>query len=276
MSNALFSGSRVALAAAALLAALSTDARAQWVSHPTPGLPRTATGAGDLSAPIPRTPDGRPDLSGIWQADPDPDGRPGGVENGIAPRHFISVTSRNPAEVPFQPWAREVALTRLARNGKDDPSSNCEPIGVPRYDSFPSPYKIIQLSGLTIVLHEYDTTFRQIFTDGRSFPVDPQPSWMGYSVGRWEGDTLVVETVGFNDRSWLDVMGHAHSEAMRVVERFTRLDLGHMRIDVTIDDPKTYTRPLTFTQEQHLLPDTELIESFCVENEKDRSHLVDK
>jgi hypothetical protein len=196
------------------------------------------------------------------------------VENGIAPRHFISVTSRNPTEVPFQPWARNLAMARPSTWGKDDPISKCEPIAVPRYDAFPSPDKIFHLQGVLVELHENDMTFRQIFTDGRAHPENPNPSWMGYSVGKWEEDTLVVDTRGFNDRSWLGVMGHPHSDPMRVVERFTRLDFGRMQIEVTIYDPKTYTKPLAFTQGQHLLPDTELIESFCVENEKDQPHLV--
>jgi hypothetical protein len=259
---------------AALVSVLSIQGGAQWVDYRNPAIPRKADGTPELTTPTPRTADGHPDLSGIWQPDPDPDGQPGGIENGIPPRHFISVTSRNPSDAPLQPAARAVTMARLADNLKDDPQSQCEPLGVPRYDAFPSPFKILQLPGLFVVLHEYDTTFRQIFADGRTHPANANPSWMGYSTARWDGDTLVVETVGFNDRSWLDLMGHGHSDAMGVVERFTRRDIGHLQIDVTITDPKTYTRPVTYTQSQHLLPDTELIESFCVENEKDRAHLV--
>jgi hypothetical protein len=130
------------------------------------------------------------------------------------------------------------------------------------------PYKIIQAATLIVVLHENNTDFRQIFMDGRSHPVDPNPTWMGYSIGSWEGDTLVVDSIGFNDQSWLDRSGHPHSESLHVIERFRRLDFGHMDIQITIDDPKTYTRPLTFTQPQALLPDTELLEHFCTRTKR--------
>ncbi|MBZ5631616.1 MAG: hypothetical protein LAO55_00690 [Acidobacteriia bacterium] len=137
----------------------------------------------------------------------------------------------------------------------------------------PFPTKIVQTPGLIVMLLEGDGTSRQVYTDGRKFPGDPQPLWMGYSVGRWEGDTLVVETRGINDKTWLDALGHPHSEDMRVTERFHRRDFGHMDVQITIDDPKTYTKPFSVKVTHRLLPDTDILEWYCAENEKDRKHL---
>jgi hypothetical protein len=148
------------------------------------------------------------------------------------------------------------------------------PLGIPLVDDFSfAPFKIIQTPGLIVMLYEVDSTHRQVYTDGRKLPADPQPAWLGYSVGKWEGDTLVVDTAGFNDKSWLDAFGHPHSEALRIQERFRRRDFGHMEVQVTIDDPKTFTKPFTIKFNDLLLPDTDILESFCTENEKDRPHL---
>jgi len=147
---------------------------------------------------------------------------------------------------------------------------------MPLEEMSPAPYKIIQTHGMTAMLYERDTTFRQVYTDGRKLPVDPQPTWLGYSVGKWDGDSLVVETVGFNDRSWLDVRGHTHSDALHLTERFHRLDFGHMEVQLTIDDPKTLSRPFTIKLKQRLQPDTDLLEDFCNENEKDLIHYEGK
>ena len=126
------------------------------------------------------------------------------------------------------------------------------------------------------MLLEVDNSHRQIYTDGRPLPADPQPSWQGYSIGKWEGDTLVVDSAGFNDKSWLDAIGHTHSEALRVQERYRRRDFGHMEMQVTIDDPKTFTKPFTFKVNQLLIPDSDILETVCTENEQDRAHLADK
>ncbi len=147
---------------------------------------------------------------------------------------------------------------------------------MPLAEIAPAPYKIVQTPGMTVMLYERDTTFRQVYTDGRELPNDPQPAWLGYSVGKWDGDSLVVETIGLNDRSWLDARGHTHSDALHLTERFQRLDFGHMEVRMTIDDPKTYTKPFTIKLRQRLLPDTDLLESFCVENEKDLIHIEGK
>jgi hypothetical protein len=170
--------------------------------------------------------------------------------------------------VPFQPWAEALYKQRAANRLRDNPMIRCLPAGVPRLDAYTHPYKIVQTPELIVVLYESQTMFRQIFLDGRELPKDPEPSWLGYSVGRWDGDVLVVDTIGFNDQTWLDGLGHPHSEAMRLTERFRRLNTGRMEIEVAIDDPKAYTRPLKYTQPQTLLPDTELLEYICEENAK--------
>jgi len=242
---------------------------AQWINHPTRGLPRHADGTPDLTAAVPRTREGIPDLSGVWQPAGDPTGTGGGVEGIVAPRYLIDITrDLKPEGVPFQPWAADVYRQRNANFRTENPLIRCLPAGVPRLNAYTHPYKIVQTPELIVMLYESQTTFRQIFVDGRELPHDPQPSWMGYSVGRWEGDVLVVESAGFNDQTWLDGAGHPHSDAMRLTERFRRHDLGHMDIDIVIDDPKAYTKPLQYVQPQVLLTDTDLIEYVCAENLK--------
>jgi hypothetical protein len=251
--------------------ALSASLSAQWLNHPTAGIPRTKDGKPNLSAPAPQLRDGRTDFSGVWRPELDPKIK--GTNDEELPRFFISITGDfNLFALPFRPEAAAAFKERLTRNGKDDPTSYCHPVGVPAVNTVPLPFKIIQTSGVLVILYEADTTYRQIFMDGRKLPDDTTPSWMGYSVGRWEKDVLVVETVGLNEQSWLDRVGHAHSDAMRVTERFRRRDFGHMDIQVTIDDPKTYTKPIVFTQPIALLPDTDLLEYFCTDNEVDTAH----
>jgi hypothetical protein len=260
---------RGALTAAAL-SIISTTAVGQWLNQPTRGIPRTADGRPNLAAAAPRTADGKPNLSGVWQPASDSNDRPGGVEGIVAPRYLVDITrDLRPEAVPFQPWAEALYQQRNANFRRDNPLIRCLPAGVPRLDAYTHPYKIVQTPELVVILYEAATIFRQIFVDGRALPKDPQPSWMGYSVGRWDGDALVVETVGFNDQTWLDGAGHPHSEEMRLTERFRRTDVGHMTIDVAINDPKTYTKPLTYVQPQILLPDTDLLEYVCAENAKE-------
>jgi hypothetical protein len=251
----------------------AAPASAQWMKHPDPVVPRTRDGKVNLAARAPKARDGKVDLSGTWQPDKDPLGKPEGVENEINPRYFINITAdMKPEEVPFQPWARSLFMQRLASEGKEDPITRCQPTGTPAIGTIPLPYKIVQTPRLIVILYEENTVFRQIFLDGRQLPRDAEPRWMGYSVGRWEGDTLVVDTTGLNERSWLDRMGHPHSDTLHVIERFRRRDAGHLDIEVTIDDPKAYTKPITYTQRQTLLPDEDLLEYFCAENEKDTAH----
>jgi len=253
-----------------VLAAVVVPVGAQWTNHPTKGLPRDTDGKPNLAAPTPRAPDGRPNLSGIWQAERDPKGKPGGIEGIVAPRYMVNIMADlKPEEVPFQPWAEALFKQRGSNLLRDNPMIRCLPAGVPRLDAYTHPYKIVQTPELIVILYESQTMFRQIFLDGRTLPKDPEPSWMGYSVGRWDGDVLTVETAGFNDKTWLDGLGHPHSEAMRLTERFRRINTGRMEIDITIDDPRAYTRALKYTQPQLLLPDTELLEYICNENAKD-------
>jgi hypothetical protein len=259
---------RATVVTAAVCVTAACDAvAAQWPDFPSARIPRTADGRPNLSAPVRRTPDGKPDLAGIWLSEPDPNGVAGGIEGIVAPRYMIDITKDLPRDqVPFQPWAAELHKQRVSNSFRDNPLFHCLPAGVPRLDAYTHPYKIVQTPGLILILYESLTMFRQIFMDGRELPKDAEPTWMGYSVGVWEGDTLVVRTAGFNDKTWLDGSGHPHSDAMQLVERFRRRDIGIMDIEITIDDPKAYTRPLTYTQRQRLLPDTELIEYICNEN----------
>ena len=251
----------VTAASLAALLSIAPCAQAQWFKIPTPNAPRTADGKVNLTAPAPHLPDGKMDLSGIWE--------PTGF------RYLTSLDSDG-IQIEFQPWALIAFLRSQANKGRDDPDANCTFPGVPRIDAVPGPVKIVQNPGLITFLYEAFTTYRQIHTDGRALPKDPNPTWLGYSVGKWEGDTLVVDSLGFNDKTWLDNAAHVHSEALRVTERFHRRDFGHIDIQITIDDPKTYLRPWTVTEELHLVPDSELIEFVCVENNKDVGHLVGK
>jgi hypothetical protein len=266
---------------------LSVCAQGQWLNYRAAGTPRTRDGKANLSAPAPRAPNGKPDLSGIWQAEGAPRELllryvPGGV-NGVGEsdpsQYFFNVlVDFKPEEAPLQPSVAAAARQSAELTGHGgDPKSLCLPTTpVPMADVSPSPFKIVQSPGLMLVLYEADTSFRQIYMDGRKLPGDPQPSWLGYSVGRWEGDFLVVDSTGFTDRSPLDLVGHTHSEAMRLTERFHRRDFGHMDVQVTVEDPQTYTKPFTYKFTDKLLPDTDLIESFCSENEKDTVHMSGK
>jgi len=246
---------------------------AQWSKRLDPAIPHTRAGKLDLAARPPKTRDGKLDFSGVWLPQPDPKGKPEGVENIVTPRYFINVMADlNPDDVPMTPWAVALLKERLEAHGKLGPSSQCQPTGIPAAGTVPLPYKIIQAPHLMVILYEENTIFRQIFLDGRPLPNDPDPRWMGYSVGRWEGDTLVVDSTGFRDGGWLDRMGHPHSSDLHVIERFRRPDVGHLEIDVTIDDSKAYSKRITYTQRQTLIPDEDLLEYFCTENEKDREH----
>ena len=249
-------------------------APAQWVNEPMAGAPRTPDGKVNMTGPVRRV-NGKPDLSGIWQVEGEPRGANGlyGLGESENSKYFRNVLGDyKPNEEPLTPAGAEI-LRRNSGPGAFNPTLNCLPDGTPHADLLPEPFKIIQTPGEIVMLYEVETTFRQIFTDGRKQLTDPSPSWMGYSVGRWEGDTLVVDTVGFNDRSWLDARGHGHSEDMRVEERFHRRDYGHLEVTVTITDPKTFTKPITISFVERLLPDTDLFEHYCLEGEHDASHL---
>jgi len=248
-------------------------AQGQWLNQPTPGAPRTPDGKVNMTGPAPRV-NGKPDLSGIWQAMAEPRG-PGLFGLGESPnsKYFRDVLADfKPGEEPLTPAGAELLKQHTQAGGIASPGLNCLPDGVPHGDLLPEPFKMIQTPGVMVMLYEVETTFRQVFTDGRKLPADPSPSWNGYSVGRWEGDTLVIDTAGFNDLSWLDARGHGHSEEMRVEERFHRRDFGHMEVGVTITDPRIFTKPVTFNFVEELLPDTDLLEHYCLEHEKDAAH----
>jgi hypothetical protein len=259
----------------------------QWLNHRTPGTPRKADGTADLSAAAPRAADGRPDLSGVWRTAYDSAdenerlfGR--GVKAFIQPgddpstfsKYFLDILVDFPAGAkPMRPAAAE-RFRKNAAMKRNSSSARCLPQGLPRTDiNSYAPFKIVQTPGVIVVMYEVDNTHRQIYTDGRPLPRDPQPAWGGYSVGRWEGDTLVVDAAGFNDKTWLDSGGHPHGEALRLEERFHRRDFGHMDLTVTVDDPEMYTQRFTIKVTEDLLPDTDILESVCNENEKDLAHL---
>jgi hypothetical protein len=249
-------------AGTALLLLLSLTTSAQWLKRPDPRTPRTADGKPNLTAPVPRTPDGKPDLSGIW--------------NAVDGRFLTDIGKRAGIEVPFTPWGAALFKERQQTEGRDRPAGRCLPHTLPDAMLVPNyPWKIVQTPGLVIILFENFTQYRQIFTDGRDFPAQQSPTWFGYSLGSWAGDTFVVDTVGFNDKSWLDDGGHPRSEAMHVTERFRRRDFGHMEIEFTFDDSKAYTKAWTVTVPFELFPDTEIIENIC-ENEKDVVHIFGK
>jgi hypothetical protein len=267
------------IAAMGLVAMAAAPVSAQWLKYPTAGIPRTPDGKPNLSAPAPRTRDGKPDLSGIWQLEPapcDPTSIQGCGADYSAALEFRNIGARLKGGLPYQPWAATVVEARTADLGKDDPVGRCQPAGALRLFTYPPYRKIIQIPGVTVILSERDVTYRQIFTDRRPLPKDPSPSWNGYSSGRWEGDSLVVDTIGFRDGIWLDRNGSPMTDAARMTEKFRRANFGNLEIEVTIDDPKAYTKPWTIKLHQVIVPDTELLDYFCQENEKDTAHLVGK
>jgi hypothetical protein len=252
-----------------LAAASPRPLGAQWLTYATPGAPRTASGAVDLNAPPPKSADGHPDLSGIWKAE---DNRPcprEGCDDMHIGQEFLNIGWGIKGGLPYQPWAAELARKRTADLRRDDPQALCLPTGVVRMHTTPLYRKIVQAPGLLMILNERNAEYRQIFTDGRPLPVDPQPAWNGYSSARWEGDVLVVTTSGFRDGLWLDAAGSPLTDAATIVERFRRVAFGRLEIQLTVDDPKAYTATWTTTLRQFLAADTELLDYYCLENEKD-------
>jgi hypothetical protein len=254
----------------------------QWLNYPSPGTPRTRDGKPNLSAPAPRV-KGRPDLSGVWQIQPEPallakeQGAfdvPGDDTRGFS-RYFIDVLADfKPGEEPLRPEAAAALRNRrVTGSTKEHPNARCLPFGLPGTLVLGMPFRIQQSPVMTLMLFEVENSFREIYTDGRPLPKDPQPAWRGYSIGKWEGDVFVVETAGFNDRAWLDVSGNTHSDALRMQERYQRRDFGHMDVAVTMDDPKTFRRPVTIKFSELLIPDSDVLEYICGEDEKDTTHM---
>jgi hypothetical protein len=245
---------------AALASVLCASAAAQWINYRTPGIPRMPDGKPNLTAPAPRTADGKPDLSGIWQA-----GRAGqyGYDYNVA---------QNLPAGSMTSWAEGIRQQRVQDFRKDSPLAQCRPVSIP-FLNFRGLSRIVQTPGLIVVLYESpNSPHRTIFTDGRELPKEMNPTWLGYSVGHWEQDTLVVSTAGFNDQGWLDVGGNPQTESLHLTERYHRRDLGHMELEVTFDDPKAFNKPFTLRMEKTLTPDTDILEDVC-ENERDSSHL---
>lgn len=256
------------VAALASVILLPLLAHAQWPHSVSKRTPRKPDGSVDLSAPAPRTAQGKPDLSGLWEQ----------YSEAQMPKYLLNLAAdMKPGDVPLQPWAAALVRQRQENNSVDHPGARCLPSGIPEKDAVPAPFKIIQTDDLIAVLYESRTIFRQIFIDGRALPsADAQPTWQGYSVGHWDGDTMVVDTRGFRDTSWLDMFGHPGTGQLHVIERFTRRNFGSLSIDITIDDPKAYTKPWSVHESAHLLPDDELMEHICEENNRDPAHLVGK
>jgi len=258
-------------ALAVLLAGFtSTPLLAQWLRYPTPGVPRTADGKPNLAAPTPRTADGNPDFSGLWiTGNPLPCTGDGlcSVELPVSREVFNFGTSLR-GGLPYKPEVAALVKQRTSENSKDDPHARCLPDTFLRAYGLPHYQKWIQVPGLLVMLDEMNAMYRQVFTDGRPFPEDPQPAWNGYSSAKWEGDTLVVDSIGFRDDLWLDMAGSPLSDAAKVRERIHRPVYGHVDIEVTVDDPKNYTRPWTLVLRQAIVVDTELVDEICLENEK--------
>lgn len=245
---------------AGLLCASFVPVSAQWLHYPTPGIPRTPDGKPNLSAPAPKTREGKLDLSGIW--------------TGPEDKYFRDLTVGGPP-APMLPWAAELFKKRKDNLEKGHPSERCLGHGVTDYDAAATLRRIIQTPGMVAILYETYNNYRQIFLDGRPLPPPTQPSYLGYSVGKWDGDTLVVDTTGLNDQGWLDMDGHPQTETTHVTERFRRRDFGHIDLQLTIDDPAAYTKPWSSRFGLNYRADEDLIEDVC-ENEKDYSHLVGK
>ncbi len=272
---------------AAVFAAAATSVSAQWPRYTTPDVPRLADGQPNLTAPAPRTAEGKPDFSGIWEIR---FGGGGGRGRGAAPQtpppapdpnvppvsQFFEVAGRG-YPLPLQPWAADLKKKRMADNSKDNPDVWCLPIGLMQYHNHPQPRQIVQTKNLMLVTYESNYGLRYIYLDGRPAPSnDPTPWWFGYSRGWWEGDTLVVETTNFRGdekAGWLDVNGSPYTDALKMTERFRRPNFGSLEIDITIDDPKAYTKPFTVRVNQRIMVDSEMIEFICNENEKSTDHI---
>ncbi|HZJ33703.1 MAG TPA: hypothetical protein VFD21_19155 [Vicinamibacterales bacterium] len=274
---------RQLIVVAALICASAPTMLAQWPRYRMPSVPRTSAGAPDLNAPAPRALDGKPDLSGIWENFRKPgdgpvrsvnaqffDDRPPSLIN-----EFRDIGESVKGGLPLQPWAAALKQQRMTEHSKDNPDAHCLPLGLMQLHTHPDPRRIVQSPSLVVFLYEANYGVRQIHVDGRPAPDnDPQPWWYGYSRGRWDGDTFVVDTTNFRDGGWLDVNGSPMTEAGRMTERFRRPNYGTLTIDITVDDPKAYTRPWSVSLTQRLMVDSEMLEFICLENEQSSKHYV--
>ena len=263
----------------AILAVVSPSLSAQWPAYPTAGMPKTPDGKPNLAAPTPRTPEGKPDFSGLWRnvRTANPAGqRAGGPAPDPAPpaggppvATFRDIGAGFKEGLPFTPWAADLLKQRRAENDKNNPDARCLPMGLMQFHTHGQPRKMVQTKDLVVIIYEANYGLRQIMMDGRPLPNnDPTPWWYGYSIGKWDGDTLVVETSHFRDGGYLDIWGSPLTDAAKMTERFRRPNYGTLEIDITIDDPKAYTKPFTVRVNQRLMADEELIEFICLENDR--------
>jgi hypothetical protein len=259
------------LSAAFIVAALPGALSAQWLKYPTPGVPLTADGKPDMLAPAPRTADGKPDLGGMWGWDTP--AKCGAHCNDFQiSREFMNIAASLKGDPPYQPGVADLVKRRRAAQD-EDPNVHCMPRGAPRIWTDDYYKRIVQVADRVIILTERNMQYRQIFTDGRPLPEDQNPTWNGYSTARWEGETLVVQTTGFRDDLWLDAFGHPLGSAGKLTEKIRRPNFGTLDVEMTIDDPKSYTAPWTVTITQPLVLDSELLDYYCLENEKSWAHM---
>jgi hypothetical protein len=254
----------------------SSPLAAQWIRYPQAGAPRKADGSVDMSAPAPRAADGKPDFSGIWtsdEVDPRRPNVPPNPRDATTSRRMINIGVELPGGLPYQPWLAMLVKERWAKNAVDDPHVRCFPDNFLRAYGTPHLLKFVQTPNLLVVLNEWNAGYRQIHTDARPLPEDPNPQLMGYSSAKWDGDTLVVDSNGIRDDTWIDWQGSVLTEMAKVREEFRRIDFGHMEIRVTVDDQKAYTKPWTVTIKERLIADAELIDEICLENERSLKHM---
>jgi len=247
-----------------------SNANAQWIGYPTKDVPRNADGSVNMTAPVPRMANGKPDLSGIWIADRTPEGEetPSSVDNIQSSRQMANLGIDIPGGLPYQDWLVPIVAERTANLALDDPHIRCLPDNFLRAYGLPHLLKFVHTNDLLVVLNEMNAGYRQVFTDARPLPDDPSPSWQGYSTATWQGDTLVIDTIGVRDDTWIDWNGSVLTEQGKVREEIRRLDYGHMEIKVTVDDPEAYTAPWTVTLTERIVVDAELIDEICLENEQ--------
>ena len=254
----------------------STHLAAQWLKVPTSGVPRKADGNVDMSAPSPRMAGGKPDFSGIWtsdEVDPRRPGVPPNPHDATTSRRMVNLGVELPGGLPYQPWLVPIVKQRTGNLAKDDPHIRCLPDNFLRAYGMPHLLKFVHAPNLLLVLNEWNAGYRQVFTDGRPLPQDPTPSWQGYSSGKWSADTLVIDTIGLRDDTWIDWNGSVLTEAAKVREQIRRPDFGHLEIQVTVDDPKAYTKPWTVLIKERLIVEAELIDEICLENEQSLKHM---
>ncbi len=269
----------------------SAPLAAQWISYPTAGVPRKPDGSVNMSAPAPRLANGKPDFSGVWatgesnrpqqaagkgKAAGNADDRPVDPQRITSSHHMANLGVDLPGGLPYQPWLVPIVKRRTENLAIDDPHIRCFPDNFIRAYGMPHLLKFVHTPDLLVMLNEMNATYRQVFTDARPLPVDPNPSLQGYSSAKWSGDTLVIDTIGVRDDTWIDWNGSILTEAAKVREEITRPDFGHIDVQVTVDDPKAYTKPWTVTLHQKIVVDTDLIDEICVENENSLQHLKEK